>query len=69
MTTIQEEAIVKRSFIEQGGNRVAIVTSNKLNTAHHYRFTSLSEIDYLVVEDDRREEILENWPHVHYTVM
>lgn len=60
MTTIQEEAIVKRSFIEQGGNRVAIVTSNKLNTAHHYRFASLSEIDYLVVEDDRRKEILEN---------
>lgn len=69
MTTIQEEAIVKRSFIEQGGNRVAIVTSNKLNTAHHYRFASLSEIDYLVVEDDRREDILEHWPRLHYTVI
>lgn len=69
MTTIQEEAIIKRSFIEQGGNRVAIVTSNKLNTAHHYRFASLSEIDYLVVEDDRQEEILKNWPHIHYKVI
>lgn len=69
MTTMQEEAIVKRSFIEQGGNRVAIVTSNKLNTAHHYRFASLSEIDYLVVEDNRREEIVENWPHTRYKVL
>lgn len=69
MTTIQEEAIVKRSFIEQGGNRVAIVTSNKLNTAHHYRFASLSEIDYLVVEDDRRDEILGTWPRMRYTVL
>ncbi|MBP3518475.1 MAG: DeoR/GlpR transcriptional regulator [Parabacteroides sp.] len=69
MTTIQEEAIIKRSFIEQGGNRVAIVTSNKLNTAHHYRFASLSEIDFLIVEDDRKDDILENWPHLHYTVL
>lgn len=69
MTTIQEEAIVKRSFIEQGGNRVAIVTSNKLNTAHHYRFASLSEIEYLIVEDDRREEILDDWPHLRYKVL
>lgn len=69
MTTMQEEAIIKRSFIEQGGNRVAIVTSNKLNTAHHYRFASLSEIDYLVVEDNRKDEILGNWPRSHYTVL
>lgn len=69
MTTLQEEAIVKRSFIEQGGNRVAIVTSNKLNTAHHYRFASLSEIEYLVVEDDRRNGIIESWPQLRYTVL
>ena len=69
MTTIQEEAIVKRSFIEQGGKRVAIATSNKLNTAHHYRFASLSEIEYLVVEDDRKRDILENWPAFHYSVL
>lgn len=69
MTTIQEEAIMKRSFIEQGGKRVAIVTSNKLNTAHHYRFASLSEIDYLVVEDSQRENIINSWPHLHYTVI
>lgn len=69
MTTIQEEAIVKRSFIEQGGNRVAIVTSNKLNTAHHYRFASLSEIEYLIVEDNRREEIIDDWPHLRYKVL
>jgi hypothetical protein len=69
MTTIQEEAIVKRSFIEQGGNRVAIATSNKLNTAHHYRFASLSEIDYLIVEDDHKADILQNWPRQHYTIL
>lgn len=69
MTTIQEEAIVKRSFIEQGGKKVAIVTSNKLNTAHHYRFASLSEIDYLVVEDCRKDEISIHWPHYNYTVI
>ncbi len=69
MTTIQEEAIVKRSFIEQGGKRVVIATSNKLNTAHYYRFASLSEIDYLVVEDDRRPEILEKWPHFQYQLL
>lgn len=66
MTTIREEAVIKRSFIEQGGKRVAIATSNKLNTAHHYRFASLSEIDYLVVEDDRKEEILSEWPEMRY---
>lgn len=69
MTTIQEEAIVKRSFIEQGGNRVAIATSNKLNTAHHYRFASLSEIDFLIVEDSRKDEILQNWPRLRYTIL
>lgn len=69
MTTIQEEAIVKRSFIEQGGNRVAIATSNKLNTAHHYRFASLSEIDYLIVEDSRKDEIFQNWPRMRYTIL
>lgn len=69
MTTIQEEALMKRSFIEQGGKRVVIATSNKLNTADHYRFGSLSEIDYLVVEDDRRQEILSGWPRLHYTVI
>lgn len=69
MTTIQEEAIVKRSFIEQGGKKVAIVTSNKLNTAHHYRFATLSEIDYLVVEDCRKDEISIHWPHYNYTVI
>lgn len=69
MTTMQEEALMKRSFIEQGGKRVVIATSNKLNTADHYRFGSLSEIDYLVVEDDRRQEILSEWPRLHYILL
>lgn len=69
MTTIQEEALMKRCFIEQGGKRVVIATSNKLNTADHYRFAALSEIEYLVVEDNRRDEILENWPHLRYVVL
>lgn len=69
MTTIQEEALMKRCFIEQGGKRVVIATSNKLNTADHYRFASLSEIDYLVVEDDRKAEILETWPRLRYSVL
>ena len=69
MTTIQEEALMKRSFIEQGGKRVVIATSNKLNTADHYRFGSLSEIDYLLVEDDRRQEILAEWPRLRYTLL
>lgn len=69
MTTIQEESLMKRCFIEQGGKRVVIATSNKLNTADHYRFASLSEIDYLVVEDTRRPEILTTWPHYRYTVL
>ena len=69
MTTIQEEALMKRCFIEQGGKRVVIATSNKLNTADHYRFAALSEIESLVVEDNRRDEILENWPHLRYVVL
>lgn len=69
MTTMQEEALMKRSFIEQGGKRVVIATSNKLNTADHYRFGSLSEIDYLVVEDDRRQEILSGWPRFRYILL
>ena len=69
MTTIQEEAAIKRSFIEQGGKRVAIATSNKLNTAHHYRFASPAEIDYLIVEDDRRPEILSTWAHLPRTLL
>ena len=69
MTTIQEEALMKRSFIEQGGKRVVIATSNKLNTADHYRFGSLSEIDYLVVKDDRRQEILADWPRFRYSLL
>lgn len=69
MTTIQEEALMKRSFIEQGGKKVIIATSNKLNTADHYRFGTLSEIDYLVVEDDRRQEILAGWPRLRFTLL
>lgn len=69
MTTIQEESLMKRCFIEQGSKRVVIATSNKLNTADHYRFGSLSEIDYLVVEDSRRPEILTTWPCYRYTVL
>lgn len=69
MTTIQEEALMKRGFLEQGGKRAVIATSNKLNTADHYRFGSLSEIDYLIVEDDRRHEILSEWPRLRYEVL
>lgn len=69
MTTLQEEALMKRGFIEQGGKKVVIATSNKLNTAEHYRFGSLSEIDYLIVEDDRRQEILSVWPRFRYEVL
>lgn len=69
MTTLQEEALMKRGFIEQGGKKVVIATSNKLNTADHYRFGSLSEIDYLIVEDDHRQEILSVWPRFRYEVL
>lgn len=69
MTTIQEEALMKRGFIEQGGKKVVIATSNKLNTADHYRFGSLSEIDYLVIEDERRQEILTEWPKLRYAIL
>lgn len=69
MTTMREESVIKRAMLEQGGKRMIVATSNKLGTAHNYRFGSLSDIDYLVVEDDKKQVIQSSWPQSHYTLI
>ena len=68
-TSDREEAILKRSMIKQGGKRVVIAGSEKLDTARSFRIASLAEIDYIVTEDSKVQHILQHWPQYTYQVL
>lgn len=68
-TSDREEAIIKRSMIQQGGKRVVIADGYKLGTARSFHVASLGEMDYIVTEDSKVEYIRENWPGYSYVVI
>lgn len=61
----REEAMIKRCMLERGKMRVVLADSHKLDTARHYHVASLSEIDYIVTEDDKVEYIKQHWSSNH----
>jgi len=68
-TSDREEAIIKRTMIEQGIKRVVIADGHKLDTARNFHVASLREIDYIVTEDNKVEYIKKNWPKYSYEVL
>lgn len=68
-TSDREEAIIKRTMIEQGIKRVVIADGNKLDTARNFHVASLREIDYIVTEDSKVDYIKRNWPKYSYEVI
>ncbi len=68
-TSDREEAIIKRTMVEQGIKRVVIADGNKLDTARNFHVASLREIDYIVTEDSKVDYIKQNWPRYSYEVI
>lgn len=68
-TSDREEAIIKRCMIQQGGKRVVLADSPKLDTARNYHVASLGEIDYIVTEDEKVDYIRQHWPRYSYEVL
>lgn len=68
-TSDREEALIKRSMVKQGGKRVVLATSEKLNTARNYHVASLAEIDYIVTENSKVDYIKQHWPPYTYQVL
>ena len=68
-TSDREEAIIKRCMIKQGGKRVVLVSSEKLNTARSYHFASLAEIDYISTENSKVDYIKQHWAPYTYQVL
>ena len=68
-TSDREEAIIKRCMIKQGGKRVVLVSSEKLNTARSYHFASLAEIDYIITENSKVDYIKQHWAPYTYQVL
>lgn len=68
-TSDREEAIIKRTMIEQGIKRVVIADGHKLDTARNFHVASLREIDYIVTEDSKVDYIKQNWPRYSYEVL
>jgi len=65
----REESLIKRCMIERAENVVVIADSDKLNTAENYIVCTLNEIDYLVVEDDRRIRIKDEWGAARFELL
>ena len=61
-----DDCVIKRAMAKRARLRLAIVDNSKLYVSEPYVSVSLNEIDYLVVEDDRKDEIISNWhgPHI-----
>lgn len=57
----QEEAILKRFMMERAKQRLILADNYKLNTAETYFVASLRDIDYLVVDDEKKEELKSSW--------
>lgn len=56
-------------MIKQGGKRVVLVSSEKLNTARSYHFASLAEIDYIITENSKVDYIKQHWAPYTYQVL
>lgn len=57
----REEALLKRFMLERANQRLILADNYKLNTAESYFVASLRDIDYLVVEDSKKEELKNSW--------
>lgn len=64
-TSDREEAMIKHCMIERGKKRVVLANANKLDTARNFHVASLSEIDFIVTEDEKVEYIKQHWRGDH----
>lgn len=65
----REESYLKGLMIERAAKTIVMADNHKINTAHQYLIGSLNDIDYLVVEDDMKEEIRKNWKLGSYCLL
>lgn len=65
----REEAMIKRCMIERGIKRIVIADNYKLDKVRTYHVASLTDIDYIVTEDDKVDYIQQNWPKYSYKVI
>lgn len=65
----REESYVKQLMIERSAKTIVIADNHKLNTAHQFVISALNDINYLVVEDNRKEEIEKNWKNRSYSLL
>lgn len=56
-----EETLVKRAMVARARKTFVMADSTKLNTAEAYVAASLTDIDYLIVEDGMAERLREEW--------
>lgn len=65
----REESLLKRCMIERAENVIVIADNGKLNTAENYLVCTLHEIDYLVVETEKKQEIQAEWGEFKFGVL
>lgn len=65
----RNEASIKRAMLERGKQRVVLADSYKLNSAESYSVCALKDIDFLVLENDKVDDIKNSWPKDSYTIL
>jgi len=65
----RNEAAVKRTMLERGKQRIVLADSYKLNSAESYTVGFLRDLDYLVLENDKVDEVRNSWPQSSYTIL
>ncbi len=59
-----DENLVKRSMIARARKTLVMADNSKLYTAEPYVAASLTDIDYLIVEDDTVEKLRREWKEI-----
>lgn len=60
----REEALIKRCILECGKKRVVMASSKKLDRARTFRIAHLSDITYIVTDDEGADHIRDSWPAI-----
>ena len=65
----REETMVKRLMLERARKRIVLADNYKFKTAEPYCIGSLNDIDYLVIEDSRKEYMKQQLPKHSYEII
>ena len=58
----REESQIKRFMVERAQKSIVLADNHKLNKTENYPVCSLGDIDYLIVEEEQKQQLLEQWP-------